>query len=161
MNLPLTIAGVFLFDDTCDFAGSIAQDPAVTVGPVERRREQCHRGLPAAMLRNHGAQRFFFDQRHIAAQNQHFTGKAVKDILGTEYGVAGSQLFFLNRPSDRNTIISVAYRLGAMTDDNRDTAGKSRCAMARAWRKSGRPAIGWSTLGERISSAYPVQPPKE
>ena len=104
----------------------------------------------------------FFDQRHIAAQNQHFTGKAVKDILGTEYGVAGSQLFFLNRPSDRNTIISVAYRLGAMTDDNRDTRRQKPLRRRQSMEKERLSSRSDGALwAERISSAYPVQPPKE
>src|SRR3990172_6928107 len=69
---------------------------------------------------DHRREGLFFDQRHIAAENQNVAGKIAERALRAEHRVAGAELLFLSDPDYVISIISVSHSPGTMADDNGD-----------------------------------------
>src|SRR3970040_2985559 len=69
---------------------------------------------------DHRREGLFFDQRHIAAENQNVAEKIADRALRAEHRVAGAELLFLSDPDYVISIISVSHSAGTMADDNGD-----------------------------------------
>ena len=145
----MRVTSILFLDDSRDTAVNVAQHPAVSRRSFQRRREEGQRRFAAAMLLDHGAQGFFSDQRHVAAKNQQVAREIRKGRLGAENSMTGSELHFLNRPGHIFTAISLAHRLRAMTDDNRNARRRQPLRRGQGMKKKRPSGEPMKHLGQR------------
>ncbi len=108
-----------MLDDRGDLV-PLSNDPAVSVGRRNDRRQHRRGRLPALVQVHESGQRLCAEQRHVARQQNQRAARIPQQRLGLQQGMAGAELRFLHRKGKARPVRECALQLVRLVADDDD-----------------------------------------